>query len=616
MWEQADIQHQIYIDTKAADLLREDAERKHNRSEGFQYVDVYVPYSYAILMSMHTYLCSVFLSRNPVLQYMGRHGEPEQNVQAIEALMDYQTNIGGHLPNYYVWLMDAAKYGLGVLWQYWSKDEIATARFVDKPITVNGIAFEKTEKVREVIRVTGYEGNRTFNVRPADYLPDPRVPLHSPNRGEFQGRRFYMNANTLYKGKASGQYVNVTEALNRAKARTAETNRRRYENRAENLPNPDATSGERVDPTLLNEIPCIEMIIELVPSLWELGKSDFPEKWVFVLADEEVVIEAHPYGMLHGKFPGETIEIETDGYNLGSRGVYEVAQPLNDTINWLFNSHFYNVRKSLNGDIIYDPSRISTKDIRDGAPGKRIRVKPEAYGEDIRRFMHIIPPDSAVTQTHLRDIQVVADIMHKVTGVSEAILGQQSSGGRKSATEVRTSSSSSVNRMKTAAEYIGVLGFSPFAGMLLQSTQQNYQAEKKFRLAGDLIESSEQFVTVTPELIAGEYDYTPVDGTLPVDRFAIVQMWTNFFTQLRNFPQVAQEYDMGKIFAHVAQLGGLKSVKQFRVNVGQPGQQPGMIPMEEFIGGERRGGPRGQPIKQGRGTANGAGDTPRLTVPT
>ena len=614
-WNDADEEHQIYVSERDADKLRKNAQKAQDRSDGYQYVDVHVPYSYAIMMSMHTYFASVFLSRSPVLQFTGRHGEPEMNVMAVEALMDYQTTIGGHLAPYYIWLLDATKYGLGVIWHYWSKEEIAVARYVDQPIQRAGLTLMQTERKRQMQMVEGYEGNRVFNVRPHDYLPDPRVPLYDPSQGEFQGRKFFINANTLYKGKASGQYINVDEVISKAKNRASTSdNYDREEHVSEDLPDPTSTGGESSDSTLIDNILCVEMIIELVPKLWGLGNSEYPEKWVFTVANDEIVIEAHPYGMMHGKFPGETLEIEADGYNLGSRGILEVAKPLNDTMNWLFNSHFYNVRKSLNGDIIYDPTRISTKDMRDGGPGKRIRIKPEAYGEDIRKFLHVIPGDAAVTQTNMRDLQVVADLMHRVTGVADQLMGQQSQGGRKSATEVRTASSSSVNRMKTSAEYMSALGFSPFAQMLLQCTKQNYSAEKQFRIAGDLVESAESFVNVTPDSLAGDYDYTAVDGTLPIDRFALVQMWTNFFTQLRNFPQIAQSYDMGRIFAYVAQMGGLKNVKQFRINTGAPGPQPGMIPARELIDG--RGGPRGDAVRAGRGTANGAGDTPLIADAT
>ena len=53
-----------------------------------------IPYSYGVLMASHTYWTTVFLSRNPINQFTGRHGESQQQIQALEALIDYQVQVG------------------------------------------------------------------------------------------------------------------------------------------------------------------------------------------------------------------------------------------------------------------------------------------------------------------------------------------------------------------------------------------------------------------------------------------------------------------------------------------------------------------------------------------
>src|SRR5262245_29905753 len=68
------------------------------------YTTIQIPYSYAVVMSALTYITSVFLGRSPVFQYTGRHGESQQQVQAIEALIDYQMMNGYMLPYIYTWL--------------------------------------------------------------------------------------------------------------------------------------------------------------------------------------------------------------------------------------------------------------------------------------------------------------------------------------------------------------------------------------------------------------------------------------------------------------------------------------------------------------------------------
>ncbi|HKZ42677.1 MAG TPA: hypothetical protein VJ044_17060, partial [Candidatus Hodarchaeales archaeon] len=107
-WRKSEEQHLAYIPETEAN-----ASRRLARDAGKpQQTTFVIPYSYAILMTAHMYWSTVFLSRNPVLQYQGRHSEAEDQAKKIEALMDYQVQIGQHLVPLYVWLMDAGKYGL------------------------------------------------------------------------------------------------------------------------------------------------------------------------------------------------------------------------------------------------------------------------------------------------------------------------------------------------------------------------------------------------------------------------------------------------------------------------------------------------------------------------
>ena len=564
-WEMADEEYNFYMTEREMDRLRK---VKRDDEGSPQFVDIKIPSSYAMLMSAHTHWASVFLSRSPILQFAGRHGESEDNILAVEALMEYQTTNGRHLPPYYVWLLDAGKYGLGVVWSHWAKEESTVSNWAEEPVVVAGLKTSKTKRVRKVEKVTQYEGNRTFNVRPADYLPDPRVPISDPDAGEFVGRRVEIGYNNLARGALQKQYINVEKVRSRMRGMAGTGHEYgKVEWHTENLPDGETSYGAlgTDDASLVSSAPCVEMLIEIIPKEWKLGTTEHPEVWVFTLAFEDIVIEAHPYGMYHGKFPAETLLLEPDAYNLIARGMLEIGRPLNNTLDWLVNTHFHNVRKSLNGEFIYDPTKISSRDILTPGDGKRIRLKPAAYGQDIRTFFHTIQGGTDITGTHLRDTQLVDQMLQKVLGVSDNAQGAPNSGGRKTATEVRSANGSSAGRMKVTSEYMSAMGFAPLAQKMLQVTQQMYDEEKKFKIAGSNVQNVERFINVTPDMIAGSYDYLPVDGTMPVDRFAQVTMWTNLIAQSRNFPQFAQQYDVARMVAWVAQLGGLKNINQFKL---------------------------------------------------
>lgn len=555
----------------------EDARRREKREqEGIQtYSQIAVPYSYAMLLTAHTYWSSVFMGRNPVNQFTGRHGETQQQIQALEALVDYQVQVGEMLVPYYNWLLDVGKYGVGVVSCYWTEEKSMIAKYEMVPETWAGVEVPGTSKKQRIeMEATAYAGNKLMNVRPYDWRPDPRVSLANFQKGEFCGHLAYPTWNDLLRGD---QYIN-RDALKLLKDRRGSSER---ETGSGNISLPDwdgSTSSHssyfegRNQPTTVE---CFEVVVELVPSEWGLGESERLEKWVFTLAIQDVVIRARPLGCWHNKFPYQVLQYEVDAYSYQSRGMMEVMKPLNEVMNWLVNSHFFNVRKALNDTLIVDPSRVTLKDLKDGGPGKIIRLTPAAYGTDPKTAVTQLGMQD-ITRSHLADMQLAGEMMQRTSGVTDNIMGLLDPGGRKTATEVRTSSNFGINRLKTAAEYFSALGFAPLAQMLVQNTQQYYDLEQKFKIAGDLLMGNEKFLMVKPEMIQGFYDFVPVDGTLPVDRFAQANLWKEILMGAAQMPFLAQSYDLGGIFQWMAQLAGLKNITQFKLapQMGMPGMPP------------------------------------------
>lgn len=158
-------------------------------------------------------------------------------------------------------------------------------------------------------------------------------------------------------------------------------------------------------------------------------------------------------------------------------------------------------------------------------------------------------------------------LMQRLSGVTDNVMGMVNPGGRKTATEVRSSTSFSVNRLKTQAEFNSALGWSPLSQMMVSNTQQFYPGGMVFRLAGSLQQDNSFTSEVSPEDLLGFYDWVPVDGTLPIDRLAQANMWKEILMGMSQMPQIAAGYNVGKIFEWMAQLGGLKNISQFRLEV-------------------------------------------------
>jgi hypothetical protein len=259
--------------------------------------------------------------------------------------------------------------------------------------------------------------------------------------------------------------------------------------------------------------------------------------------------------------------MEPEAYAFSSRAMTDVLGPLQDAMDWLFNAHMYNVRKVMNDQFVVDPSRIVLGDLLDPLPGNIIRLKRAAYGSDPKQAITQLNVVD-VTTRHIQDMMTIHEFAQRAVGVTDQIMGMLDTGGRKSATEIRTSSTFGVNRQKTVAEYFSAMGFSPLASILIQSSQQYYDVERMMKIAGDLmLDAGRGLINVTPEAIAGSYDFVPVDGTLPIDRYAQAMMWKELLAGMASMPSVMMQYDVSRIFAWVAQIAGLKNITRFRLQV-------------------------------------------------
>lgn len=562
-WAKCEEQFLAYMPVRVNDQLRKNA--REDKGEP-QFTTLEIPYSYAILLTAHTYITSTFMARNPLLQIQGRHGEAQNSEMAMEALLDYQVQVGGHLVPMYIWTLDALKYGTGIMGYYWDEEKIICRKRKKALKTFLGMPIPGTEHTAEFEEeIRGYVGTRAYNVRPQDFFPDPSYPISQFQKGEFCARYVSISWLDIIDGAKDGIYFNVEE-LKKCRGGGVHSSRFRVQGSDQvTLPNDVGNTGLELDFDT-GSVNGYEVYVRLVPADWGLGKSTRTEKWVFTFAEDKVIIGCRPLGYYHNRFPFEVLEQEIDGHALFNRSMLEVTKPLNDTLTWLLNTHFYNVRKSLNDQLIVDPSKVVMKDVTDPNAGRLIRLKPAAYGSDVRLAVQQLQVQD-ITRAHVSDAQMVSEMLQRVTGVNDSLMGMVNS-GRRTATEVRSSTTFGINRLKTVTEYMSAMGFSPWTQQIVQTTQQLFDDDRKFKIVGNAVEfAGEKFMHISPEDIAGFYDFVPVDGTMPIDRFAQVNLWNQLMEQATKLPGVMQNYDFARIFAFVANLAGLKNISQFRVQV-------------------------------------------------
>ncbi|NJM09438.1 MAG: hypothetical protein HC883_00625 [Bdellovibrionaceae bacterium] len=70
------------------------------------------------------------------------------------------------------------------------------------------------------------------------------------------------------------------------------------------------------------------------------------------------------------------------------------------------------------------------------------------------------------------------------------------------------------------------------------------------------------------------FNYIPHDGTLPLDRVAMLDVWKEILLGVAQQPLLAQNFDIKEIFKYTAELGGAKNIENFELQPTAPAGMP------------------------------------------
>src|SRR5262245_24105225 len=172
-------------------------------TEGVQ--KIVVPYSYAQVQSILSFLITVFTYRKPIFPV-----EPLGNYQksAIlhEHLIEYQMDRmrPRGLLILVQWLFDALRYDWGVIKNVWTIREWPQIKRMFMPDLFGTGQMEDTLMEEDVV---AYEGNEAMNVSPFDFFPDPNRSLADFQRGEFVAHKMRRSPTEIATKAAEGLYT-------------------------------------------------------------------------------------------------------------------------------------------------------------------------------------------------------------------------------------------------------------------------------------------------------------------------------------------------------------------------------------------------------------------------
>lgn len=568
-WRENEKQYRAFLDLEAVDKQRKRRDGEKGTYPGF--APLIIPVPYAVTNTIITYLMSVFGARRPVIMLDGWGPEDVKPAEALETVLAYQMEQRMLLMKMYLWLHDMLVYGIGWMKTTWRRQfQYQTVLETGQAMQLLSKLFQFDPPKKRVTRwVKSYEGNDPQVIDPYRCWHDPRVPVSKLNDGEFiffSARKSFLNLKT---DEANGLYVNI-DMLKDQKASAGSSGKGDGESNQSDIARQmgfsNLTEEEYIDKTDTGYPLLEEMWARVIPRELGLSSSSYPEIWVFTVANKEVVIRVEQAEENHGMYPVDGIEYMPDIHSPGNPGVVELISPLSQHLTWLFNSHMENVRKAINDVMVYDPTMVVAADLEARGPGKLIRLKPQAYGKDVRSAIsQLVVQD--ITGGHLKDAQVVWDLIQRISAATDNFMGLPTVGGARTATEVRGINQLAGGRLKNLAEIVSMMGFTPFSKKCVQNTQQFLEDEKFYRLVGRAVQNPEvlQQIKVGPEEIIGNFDFIPIDGTYPMDKFAMAEVWKEIFSSVVQVEPLLQVFDVVEIFRKSVQELGVKNIDDFRL---------------------------------------------------
>lgn len=541
---------------------------------------IIIPQSHATLETLLTYVSAAFL-QDPIFGYEGVGPEDQLGSILMQQLVNQQATRNAMGLSLHTQWRDAFAYGIGVVSPIWERkfsDQVTTRKRGFYDMMANLFTVSERQRVTEKNKLI-FEGNKLVNIDPYSYLPDPNMPAHAIEDGEFAGWVEKTNRmDLLRRDRDSKDYVFNAKYLKHIDCRSHLISLNMRED----------YRGEE-DPMISSNNPAhaLWMYIDIIPAEWELGSSQYPETWLFGIAGDKVCITAKPLGLNHGRKPVCVCAPDYDGYSANPISRLGIVHDIQNLVNFLYTSHIQNIRKAINDMFVIDPSIIAYHDVANPEPGKLIRMRRAAWGKGqleqaIKQF-----DVRDVTAGHIADSQVLSEIMQQVSGANDNIKGAfPDRSSRISASEVNSARSSSLSRLEKTARIISMQSMVPLGYMLASHTQQLMQEETYVKVAGEIeqrlmsdfgIEADQQRVDVSPLDLAVNYDVLPHDGTIPGAENA--QTWVQLYQIMANNPMVAQGFDMQRVFKHIARQMGAKNVDAFVKRASETQMQ--VIPDEE-----------------------------------
>ncbi len=531
---------------------------------------IVVPESFAVRETFTTYAMTVF-GDLPTFRYEGVG--PEDTIGAIlmEKVVDVQTQNKSALLALQTQFNDAFGYGFGITTIDWVREmgrrTVVQDEFIIDPQTGEEILLATERIPIDEIR---FEGSVLHTIDPRKYLPDPQARISDPQSAEYigwLGERMNFMSLLREENQPGSIFFNVRYLRN------SNGNSSIYAHQTKTR-NPSYL-GRQVDEqpkgmasNIIQPIDLIWMYIDLIPAEWNLGDSELPEKWVFCLANDAVIVVAGKMDNHHDMFPVAVAAPDDAGHEHSPVSRVEIMFGLQEVMNFYLNSHVEETLKFLRNHLVVDPQRVNMSDVMKNKGV--IKTRNANWGRGVEDAIKQLSMQD-VTRNHLPDLAAVTAIARSTTGAVDTAQGiQRVRGERVTKGEFEATRGSALSKLQRAAQTISLQSMKALGLMAAYHVQQYMTQDVWVKIAGRTeevlraeyaVEPGQSHIKVSPFELNVAFDLLVHDGTVLGGEDP--NAWITWLEAAGRLPGVMQSYNSRAIALHLARLMGNKNPEQF-----------------------------------------------------
>jgi hypothetical protein len=540
-----------YAPMTKADL--ENLERNHPRR-------FILPMTTVQISTMTTFIAQSLFGESTPHKVEGRGPEDEVPAEHLNQLLRWNAE---QQPTYllgYLWIQDVLTFNRGIFYNSWapiykskvSEVEVEDPEELDEE-TGLPTTYLRTQRTQEP--AGGFV--KLHLVSPYDFFCDPALPLWRMQDGRFAGHRTIISWQELRRRSElpvdHPQYVlpsAVAALCTKGSKKKSVSNpigkppsgsysrplsRTAFERNRSTAPNVQLTANAD-DPGMIE---CYETWIRLVPADNDLYDGQDEVVFQTLLGNGDVVLSVGESTHEHGQFPYSVAEGRPNAYYQFSPSVVIMLKSLQDYVDYLKNRHQEALMRTVGNIFIARADKVNLADfLNPEKEGLVIPVLPEANGDKLDDIIRQVPIND-VTKDFRQEIESFVTFSETVSGASQAMQGN--SDGKGTATEFAGTQQMAAGRLTALARLISVEGLVPQCKQVVACFQQFLDMPMAMRFVPSL-QMPAQFagisaLTITRDIIQGDFDFIAHDGTLPGTDSKKVAAMTRALEGADGFPQ-------------------------------------------------------------------------------